>query len=235
MRKNKYRIITVIIIFLILGFSFFCGDDTSEYLNSESVSNEIYTIQSPDTATAEPIADYEPPKEENIEANTQITNNTAETDIKQPVINKETEPFSVAEQSPELNDNTNDALTCRLSVSCKSVLENYDMLKDSKKEIIPEDGVIFKEKTVEFFTGESVFDVVYREMKSNKIHFEFVKTPMYNSVYIEGIANLYEFDCGNYSGWQYRVNGEKPTYGCSQYTLSNGDEIEIFYSCNLFE
>lgn len=41
-----------------------------------------------------------------------------------------------------------------------------------------------------------MFDVLLREMKKNKIHMEFSMTPIYNSNYIEGINNLYEFDAG---------------------------------------
>ena len=99
---------------------------------------------------------------------------------------------------------------------------------------MPEDGIIFGAQIVEFSEGESVFDVMLREMKDNKIHFEFVHTPMYDSAYIEGIGNLYEFDCGRHSGWMYRVNGESPNYGCSQYILKNGDKIEFYYNCDMF-
>lgn len=42
---------------------------------------------------------------------------------------------------------------------------------------------------------------------------------MYNSAYIEGINNLYEFDCGSLSGWMYKVNEWFPNYGCSRYVL----------------
>ncbi len=45
---------------------------------------------------------------------------------------------------------------------------------------------------------------------------------MYNSYYVEGIGNLYEFDCGSESGWMCKVNGWFPNYGCSSYTLSDG-------------
>ena len=55
---------------------------------------------------------------------------------------------------------------------------------------------------------------------------------MYNSVYIKGIANLYEFDCGELSGWFYKVNGEKPNFGCSQYKLKDDDKVEWVYTCN---
>lgn len=124
-------------------------------------------------------------------------------------------------------------LTCTLSVRCDTVLENLSQLDREKLEILPSDGVIFPEKSVTFRDGESVFDLLVREMTENKIHLEFVNTPMYNSAYIEGIANLYEFDCGELSGWMYRVNGEFPGYGCSLYTLKDGDNVEFVYTCDL--
>ena len=70
-------------------------------------------------------------------------------------------------------------------------------------------------------------------MKKNKIHLEFVNTPVYNSAYIEGIANIYEFDCGELSGWMYKVNDWFPNYGSSRYQLQDGDTIVYVYSCDL--
>lgn len=122
---------------------------------------------------------------------------------------------------------------CTLTVRCDTILENLESLEPEKREIVPSDGVIFPEKSVAFSEGESVFDVLLREMKQNKIHMEFVNTPMYSSAYIEGIANLYEFDCGELSGWMYSVNGIFPNYGCSLYTLCEGDVVEFVYTCDL--
>lgn len=51
--------------------------------------------------------------------------------------------------------------------------------------------------------------------------------------YVEGINNLYEFDCGQLSGWMYNVNGWFPNYGCSKYTVQDGDVINWVYTCNL--
>lgn len=62
---------------------------------------------------------------------------------------------------------------------------------------------------------------------------EFSNTPMYNSAYIEGINNLYEFDCGELSGWAYKVNQWFPNYGASRYLLKDGDVIEWLYTCDL--
>ncbi|MDO4793096.1 MAG: DUF4430 domain-containing protein [Filifactor alocis] len=122
---------------------------------------------------------------------------------------------------------------CTLSVSCKTILDNIDLLDKNKLEVVPEDGVIYAEKEVVFYDGESVFNVLQREMKKNKIHLEFEMTPVYNSNYIEGINNLYEFDCGELSGWMYKVNGWFPNYGSSRYRLRDGDRIEWVYTCDL--
>ena len=94
--------------------------------------------------------------------------------------------------------------TCTLSVRCDTVLDNIDWLDPEKVELVPEDGVIFARTSVTFYEGESVFNVLQRERKKAKIHMEFSNTPMYNSAYIEGINNLYEFDCGELSGWHTR-------------------------------
>lgn len=124
-------------------------------------------------------------------------------------------------------------LVCTLSVRCDTILDNITLLDEDKISIIPSDGIIFSERPVTFYEGESVFNVLVREMKRNKIHMEFENTPIYNSAYIEGIANIYEFDCGELSGWMYKVNDWFPNYGCSRYQLKPGDKIEWVYTCNL--
>ena len=125
------------------------------------------------------------------------------------------------------------AHTCTLSVRCNTILDHLDRLDAEKAELVPEDGVIFPETQVTFYEGESVFNLLQREMKQAKIHLEFEETPLYHSAYIEGIHNLYEFDCGEGSGWTYRVNGWFPNYGCSRYQLQEGDVVEWLYTCDL--
>jgi hypothetical protein len=125
---------------------------------------------------------------------------------------------------------------CTLSIRCDTLLQpaNYAEAKSNgKAEMIPSNGVIYATKSVEFYEGESVFDVLLREVQGSKIHMEFVMTPIYNSNYIEGIHNLYEFDGGALSGWMYKVNGWFPNYGCSRYQLKEGDVIEWAYTCDL--
>jgi len=78
-----------------------------------------------------------------------------------------------------------------------------------------------------------VFNILQREMRRARIHMEFRNTPIYNSAYIMGINNLYEFDVGELSGWMYKVNGWVPNYGCSRYQLQPDDVIEWHYTCDL--
>lgn len=147
-----------------------------------------------------------------------------------PAEQKKEEP---PKEEPVKEEPKKEEPSCTLSVRCDTALSNKDMLDSSKADILPEDGVIFPETTVYFSEGESVYDVLVREMMNAKIHMESENTPMYKSAYIEGIANLYEYDCGPLSGWMYKVNGEFPNYGCSAYVLSDGDKVEWVYTCDL--
>lgn len=123
--------------------------------------------------------------------------------------------------------------TCTVSISCATILNNMSYLDEAKHGLVPADGWILKPTQVTFNEGESVFDVLQRATKNNKIHLESAFTPMYNSAYIEGINNLYEFDCGELSGWMYSVNGWFPNYGCSRYQVQAGDNIKWMYTCDL--
>ena len=142
----------------------------------------------------------------------------------------EGKPTPVEPQDVTISDTQH---TCTISISCATILDHMDWLEDEKKPLVPEDGWILKATKVTFYEGESVFNVLQRTCKQNKIHMEFVDTPMYNSAYIEGINNLYEFDCGQLSGWMYSVNGWFPNYGCSRYQLKDGDIIKWVYTCDL--
>ena len=123
--------------------------------------------------------------------------------------------------------------TCTLEIRCDTLLDHLDELSDGKAAIVPADGVVLAKTSVECQEGESVFDVVRRCLRDENIHFEYVDARAYDSVYIEGIGNLYEFDCGEKSGWMFSVNGVFPSLGCSGYTVSAGDEIVFSYTCDM--
>ncbi len=130
---------------------------------------------------------------------------------------------------------TQKQLHCTISIDCATILNNLDSLDPAKLDVLPPDGVILSAVTVTFYEGESVFDVLKRTCREKGIHLEASFTPAYNSAYIEGIGNLYQFDCGELSGWMYSVNGWYPNYGCSRYALNDGDVIRWRYTCDLGE
>ena len=134
----------------------------------------------------------------------------------------------------EVADTNGDGkLTCTLEIRCDTLLGNLDKLTEGKAALVPEDGTLLPVTKVEFTGGNSVFDVFRQTLKNQKIHFEYVDASAYDSVYIEGIGNLYEFDCGPQSGWMYSVNGTYPGLGCSGYTLADGDVIVFSYTLDL--
>lgn len=122
--------------------------------------------------------------------------------------------------------------TCKISISCATILNNMDQCDPAKQSLVPSSGWILRETTVPITPGESVMDVLQRVCREKGIHLEYTNTPVYHSSYVEGIANLYEFDVGELSGWMYRVNGVFPNYGCSQYSLKDGDVICWMYTCS---
>ena len=133
----------------------------------------------------------------------------------------------------EISEISENKTVCTVSISCSTLLNNLDRVKKNKLSVIPSDGWILTAVNAGFNDGESVFDVTKRVCMENKIPFEFTLAPIYNTAYIEGINNIYEFDCGSTSGWLYKVNGEFKSYGCSDCKLNNGDIIEWVYTCDL--
>lgn len=205
--------------------------ESSENIIKESSIEESLTVSNNQESS---IANSE------ISQQSQISNTVSETEESHIVSESEStgqnsipeSSVTETEESKEISDEK-DELTCTISISCATILNNMDKLDNSKKELIPSDGCILQEISVEYSEGESAFDVLKRTCTERKIHLEFSKTPIYNSVYIEGINNIYEFDCGSMSGWMYCVNGNYYNYSCSEYIVNDGDEIEFLYTCDL--
>ena len=143
-----------------------------------------------------------------------------------------TKPVTTKPHTTKPVETTKEKLTCTITIRCDTILDNMDNLDPAKVPCVPDNGVILREVTVEFEEGETVFDVLKRVCKQYNIPIEYSWTPMYDSYYIEGINNLYEFDCGSESGWMYKVNGWFPNYGCSSYYLTGGEKIVWCYTCN---
>lgn len=153
--------------------------------------------------------------------------------------------FKNSEENPEefisLSEHFSDETTeknlsgdrnCTISIYCTNILENMDSLRTGKEKYIPEDGCILGKTAASFSDGETVFDVLKRVCEEANIQLEYAYTPLYKSYYIEGINQIYEFDCGAESGWMYLVNEQYPNYGCSSFEVKDGDDIVWMYTCD---
>jgi hypothetical protein len=177
--------------------------------------DEAQEIEAPQTNEA-----FEPPPKQNVIQDDYLTDPTPEG-----------RPVPVEPEDAVINQERR--LTAALSIRCDTILDNMEKFNMDKISVLPPDGIIMNTRTVVFYEGESVFNVLQREVRAAGIHMEFQWTPIYNSVYIQGINNIYEFDCGELSGWMYKVNGWFPNYGASRYVLEQGDIIELVYTCDL--
>ncbi|MDR2421234.1 MAG: DUF4430 domain-containing protein [Oscillospiraceae bacterium] len=240
MKKYKWRIIAPALALAVLAFAFWYGGGApglrgwnpgaagsagAEHLTAEEKLALAASMagDAPSETVLPGDAEYSAGQGMRIDENT-----GKDRYLTDPV--PEGKPVPAEPQDTEISDV---ARTCELSVRCDTILDNMDWLDKEKHELVPEDGVIFPATEVTFYEGESVFNVLTREMKRAGIHMEFMNTPIYNSAYIEGINNLYEFDVGELSGWMYKVNGWFPNYGCSRYRLRDGDVVEWVYTCSL--
>lgn len=161
-------------------------------------------------------------------------NTTEAPTTEQPAHQKPEKPATTEEpETTEQKQTEEQTYTCTISINCDNILKNWNMLDKSKQSCVPADGWILKEVEVEFKKGQTVFDVLKDITKKKSIQLEYSFTALYGSYYIEGIHNLYEFDCGELSGWEYCVNGKFPAFGCSKYVLKDGDKIEWKYTCDL--
>ena len=221
-KKNKSKVIVPLIIVAILAAAFFFGGDAADTRDQ--------TLQTPQTAapTPEPGGTVQTPAPDGHELeNGMLIDKETGKDayLSDPVPSDKPAPAE-----PQETEKGDAAYSCTISISCADVLDNIELCEPETAAVIPKDGWILRPVTVTFTEGESVFDVLQRVCRENKIHMEFNTAAGYNSAYIEGIGNLYEFDAGELSGWLYSVNGWYPNYGCSRYQLKNGDTVCWVYS-----
>lgn len=123
-------------------------------------------------------------------------------------------------------------VTVTIEIRCDRVAENMGLLENKSIEsYIPKDGTILAKSTYKGTTENTVFDVLNTLCRNKNIQIEYEYTAGFDTYYVKGINYLYELDCGYESGWIFKVNGWVPNYGCSNYYLSDGDEIVWHYTC----
>lgn len=210
-------------------------DEKKEEQGSEKTQNEpeqpadAKADQSEKKSEKTP-AKTDPSKEKQLDTSVK-TDDEKDTE-KQPAAKKESKKTPAAKKESTKKESTKkESLSCTITIRCDTILQNLGQLDGAKREYVPKNGCLLAKTNVTFEKGATVFDVLKQVCKKKKIQLEYSWTPVYNNYYIEGMGQLYEFDCGYESGWVYLVDGKQASYGCSSYKLKGGEEIVWAYSC----
>lgn len=124
-----------------------------------------------------------------------------------------------------------------ISIDCKTILDNYDELDESlrSEKYVPRDGIILKETKYSIDENDTAFSLLQKAVKDKHIHMEYqgAQQNSLGSVYVQGINHIYEFSCGELSGWFFSVNGDFANTSAANYKLKNGDKVKWQYTCDL--
>ena len=132
---------------------------------------------------------------------------------------------------PETEPEEAQYITCTISIDCQRILEHMDQLKAGHESFVPQDGWLLKETSITVKKGATVYDALRQACEKNGLMLDCESTQY--GIYIAGIQQLHEKDCGNSSGWTYEVNGQSAHVGCSSYKLSGNEQIRWRYTCSL--
>lgn len=230
--KRKIILTALLTIILIFGS---CAENTNELQLTES-----------NTTSAESSVIYENGKttvKENstVKAEKNTVFSTAQ------AVSKKVGKSTIKEQKITESEKNKSSNVCYITITCETINKNIESFSESKKNFLPESGVILKETSVKIDGGETVFDIIKKACKENScsdkckfckasgIQIEYTYTPAFDNYYIEGIHQIYEKDCGMQSGWMYSVNGEFPNVGASSYKVKKNDKIVFAYTCDMGE
>ena len=120
-------------------------------------------------------------------------------------------------------------VTCTITVECKNIHKHMSQLKSGHERFVPNDGYIIHAESHTVDRGSTAYDVLKLACNAHGIRLT-AKSTSYG-VYVVGINNLDEKDCGSASGWMYKVNGTVPMTSCGKYKMDSGDNLVFYYVC----
>lgn len=222
--KSNIKKTTALLITAVLCLCFTsCVNNASVTINNNDESN---TEQST-TVSASTLSEEESSaQEETTTATTEKADNknsSNKTTAKATTAKSTTAKSTTAKSTTEKNKTT-----CTLTIECKAILSNMNDLKDGHEKYVPSDGYILRNYAYCVNSGDTVFDALEYACESNSIVLNSNSTGF--GVYVAGINNLDEKDCGSQSGWKYKVNGVDADRSCGYYKLSGGENIVFYYT-----
>ncbi|MCM3288848.1 DUF4430 domain-containing protein [Paenibacillus sp. MER 180] len=93
------------------------------------------------------------------------------------------------------------------------------------------EGEIISPISVPLFKDDTAFTVLKRLLDVTGVPLQYVGSG--ESLYVQSIADLGEFDKGPNSGWMYSVNQKFYAHSADKHKLVDGDVLQWSYTCNL--
>lgn len=134
------------------------------------------------------------------------------------------------ENDDKVTQTTSSEINCSITIECKSILDNMDDLKKGHESYVPKNGIMLDNYKTTLKSKSTVYDLLKKACNDKGITYT-AKDTMY-SVYIVGINNIDEKDCGKNSGWMYSVNGSYPNISVDSKKLKDGDKVVFTYTCS---
>ena len=236
----KRSITLLLSVLMLFSFAACKGENTSQTESlSSAFATSAFASQSASSTAASTTA------ASTTAASTTAASKAASTTAESTTAEKTTAKKTEAETQQAEPETAERSPVCFVTIDCRNIKNNLSSLKKGKKAFVPQNGYILKDARVPFEVGESAFDALKRACKENVctdnceycqkggIQLEFSFTPAYKSYYVEGIHQLYEKDCGSFSGWMFSVNGKFSDASSSEYLLKAGDKITFAYTASM--
>lgn len=225
--KSNIKRITALLLTAVLCLCFAsCVNNTSIKSNSNHESSaEQTTTSSFSTQEEEETTEASHEKEEST-AKEEITDSSKVTSKQNKAENTTAKSSTKPTTTTATTSKKENA--CTLTIECKAILSNMDDLKPGHEKYVPSNGYILNNYTCAVNSGDTVFDILEKACDDNSIILTSHSSGY--GVYVAGINNLDEFDCGSQSGWKYKVNGVDANRSCGYYKLTGGENIVFYYT-----
>lgn len=192
---------------------------TSKVITSSNITKAVSSTTESSTIVAEKQATKEATTKKETTAKAKETTKKATTN-KAEITKKSTTTKHTTTTSKNV---------CYLTVDCREILNHKNDLKPGHDSFVPSSGYIVKDYIYTISNNSTVYDVLKKCCDDKGIKLTSSSTQY--GIYVAGINNLDEKDCGRYSGWLYSVNDKQPSFSCDKYNVKAGDRIVFHYTC----
>lgn len=131
--------------------------------------------------------------------------------------------------SNEVSKSEEQMINIRITIDCKTILDNMNDLDGGYKSFVPDDGIILDTAILKVKKNSTVLNIL--EQVNEKYDLNLITRSSVFGKYVYGIGNIVEKTCGSSSGWMYSVNDSFPGQNAGSYRLKDGDDIKWRFTC----